>query len=239
MKNNKLKDGLYEKVIDKKTKQDVQEKKYKDIRNIDKSELSNVVSIAYQKIIRDTLSEIDKKEDNIKFINKLNDTIGIENFELSEKGYEELLVAHNDEDNFNYLRKYRPRISIAHSTLFTGSSSTTLESELSREIRTADQVDFLVSFIKFSGLRLIYNDLVEFTKNNKLRVITTSYMGTSDYKAILELAKLPNTEVKISYDTKRTRLHAKSYYFKRNTGFSTAYIGSSNLSNPALSSGLE
>lgn len=129
--------------------------------------------------------------------------------------------------------------SIATSILFTFNSGPRLESELRREIRTADRIDFLISFIKFSGLRLIYDDLAEFTKTKKLSVITTSYMGASDYKAILELSKLPNTEVKISYDTKRTRLHAKAYYFKRNTGFSTAYIGSLNLSNPELSNVLE
>lgn len=134
-----------------------------------------------------------------------------------------------------------PITSLVRSTLFTGSSKqVSLESELKREIQSADEICLLVSFIKKTGLNLIYNQLQNYTQSGKkLRVITTTYTCATDYNAVKKLASLPNTKIKISYNSDVDRLHAKSYLFLRKTGFHTAYVGSSNLSGAALTDGLE
>jgi superfamily II DNA or RNA helicase len=135
----------------------------------------------------------------------------------------------------------RPHTSLTESSLFTGSpQEPQLVHELQKEMCSADVVDILVSFIKWSGLRLLMPAFEELRERDiPVRLITTSYMGASDAPAVEWLAGLPNVQVRVSYDTERTRLHAKAYHFKRLSGFSTAYIGSANLSHAAITSGLE
>ncbi len=144
--------------------------------------------------------------------------------------------------DFNlHLKEITPYTRLTHSELFTGGNvGLSLESELKKEILSSNKIDLLVSFIKFKGIIILERELTEFTnRGGDLRIITTTYMGASDYKAIQLLSKLKNTQVKISYNTGNERLHAKAYLFKRNTGFHTGYIGSSNFSRSALTDGLE
>ncbi|WP_417506850.1 DUF3427 domain-containing protein [Marinomonas gallaica] len=140
-----------------------------------------------------------------------------------------------------YVEDIFPLTGLTQSELFCGSNAgLSLESELKREILSADKIYWLVSFIKWAGIRIFRKELEVFTASGReLKIITTSYMGATDAKAVEYLASLPNTEVKLSYNTERERLHAKSYLFLRNTGFHTGYIGSSNLSHSALTNGLE
>ena len=142
--------------------------------------------------------------------------------------------------------KVRPDTPLSVSALLTGSSrSPALRTQLIKELASCDRADWLVSFIKYSGILPLLPILQEFTQTPasdggpRLRIATTSYMGATDLKAVKILLELPNTELKISYDTKRTRLHAKAYLFHRATGFGSAYIGSANISKAALDEGLE
>ncbi|MEH0980890.1 DUF3427 domain-containing protein [Micromonospora sp. CPCC 205556] len=111
--------------------------------------------------------------------------------------------------------------------------------EVTHEMASAESVDLLCAFIKWHGLRLIEPAIRELIdRGGNLRVITTTYMGATDQRALDRLAEL-GAKVKVSYETRTTRLHAKAWLFRRNNGTTTAYVGSSNLSKSALVDGVE
>lgn len=110
---------------------------------------------------------------------------------------------------------------------------------LAHEIPSADSIDLLCAFVRWHGLRLLEDQLEAHCRAGRpLRVITTVFTGSTERKALDWLVAC-GAQVKVSYDTQSTRLHAKAWLFRRDTGFSTAYIGSSNLSKSALVDGVE
>jgi superfamily II DNA or RNA helicase len=255
-----MQEGIYEQLINKKIKAELDE--LPDIfavekEGIDEAEARVLLSSYISSVTRNALSHIrdggNKEDALLKQIQICNEIIDVLHQKLKDEDFAGLKLDEHAEiltsvyktiNTAQSLKKkkgIRPVTPLTQSSLFTGShAEPNMLEELKKEIATSDEIEWLVSFVKWSGLRIIIEELRNFTeRGGSLRIITTSYMEATDYKALQELSKLSNTEIRVSLDKERTRLHAKAYLFKRKTGFSTAYIGSSNLSNPALTSGLE
>ena len=259
MQNTNISTGVYEQIINrlfllKLNKVDA-ERFYIGKKLISKDDAVHILSKYLQHLIE--VAFIGTPEDQdvdkyLEFVNSVIRTLGKE-FNVDDTDLDlvdaqkSILTAVIDRTNCEYpdiekhLRAITPVTSLSRSALFFGGRGPAdMESELNKEILCADEICWVVSFIKTSGLNLLWNSLKKFTSEGKcLRIITTTYTGATDYDAIARLATLPNTEIKISYDGTQDRLHAKSYIFIRNSGFHTAYIGSSNLSSYALKDGKE
>ena len=252
-------EGIYEELVTQLVNSKIEnidrDKFYIEKVQIDKSEAADILSKHLSHTIKRALLQV--KGDNpielqIKVANKiiqfLKEQLKGENFDDNLvdingrilKAVFSKIDAHFTDFDL-HLKEITPYTRLTHSELFTGGNvGLSLESELKKEILSSNAIDLLVSFIKFKGIIILKRELEEFTKRGgMLRVITTTYMGASDYKAIQLLSELDNTQVKISYNSGNERLHAKAYLFKRKTGFHTGYIGSSNFSRSALTDGLE
>jgi superfamily II DNA or RNA helicase len=254
-----MNEGIYEELVTQLVSQKLEEVDrhnfYINQSRLDKEEAASVLARHLSLTIKNALSYLkgdQQIENQIKVANKI---ITFLKDELKQESFAEDLV--HIEGNILkavfskvdaaftdlnlHLKEITPYTRLSHSELFTGGNvGLSLESELKKEILSSDKIDLLVSFIKFKGIIILKEELEKFTsKGGHLRVITTTYMGASDYKAIQLLSQMPNTSVKISYNSGNERLHAKAYLFKRNTGYHTGYIGSSNFSRSALTDGLE
>jgi superfamily II DNA or RNA helicase/HKD family nuclease len=134
-----------------------------------------------------------------------------------------------------------PRGSLHASNLIVNAEGESLLDHLRSEFDSADRVDLLCAFVKLSGFEKLRAAMERhcISRGRPLRVLTTTYMGASDALAVERFAALINTEIRVSYDDQTTRLHAKAWIFYRESGVSTAYVGSSNLSHAAQTDGLE
>lgn len=246
-----LTEGIYENLITQELQQEIdltqQEGLIAKFDVLDRAEAPSMLTTYLSKLIHSRLSdETLSSEERKTFANRIvklvsgnnedeiaqSDKILTNIFTMSD---EARLIATNSSVT-------RPLSGFRVSNLFTGGqSSLPIGSEIIRDIATADRISLFVSFLKVSGLNLIYDDLKRFCADpsHKLRIITTTYTNATDVKAVERLAQLPNTEIRISYNKERENLHAKAYIFERNSGLSTAYIGSSNLSRSAQREGIE
>ena len=112
-------------------------------------------------------------------------------------------------------------------------------SQILAEIGSADRIDLVMAFIRQSGIAPLLPALRDHCAAGRpVRVLTTTYTGSTEGRALDQLAAA-GAEIAVSYDTTTTRLHAKAWLLHRRSGFSTAYIGSSNLTRSAQVSGLE
>ena len=255
-----LEHGLYEQVLNKlfegKIAEVDRERYYIGEREINKEEVSKLLSMYLATIFEQHLSNTTKQkssnEDVSNEIELANSIIKklVKEFHLDDgnliSAQAKILTAVIDKTQSSYpdiaqkLEEIRPLKGLTQGALFTGKGGISLYTELQKEIVSADEICLMVSFIKKRGLKLLLDQLKEFTDNGgKLKVITTTYMQATDFEAIKLLATLKNTEIKITYDNTSERLHAKAYIFIRKTNFDTAYVGSSNLSEQALDTGAE
>jgi len=131
-----------------------------------------------------------------------------------------------------------PLIPLLDTTLLTNApGEPRVGSQVLTELQSADRVDLVMAFIRWSGITPLLESLRAHCRaGRRLRVLTTTYTGSTEGRALDALREL-GADVRVSYDTSTTRLHAKAWQFHRLSGFSTAYIGSSNLTHSAQITG--
>ncbi len=134
----------------------------------------------------------------------------------------------------------RPLTPLMDTTVLTNApGEPALAHELRAEVGSAHSIDVIMAFIRRSGIQPLFEVLRRHVETGRpLRVLTTTYTGSTEARALDDLAGL-GADIKVSYDLGTTRLHAKAWLFHRSPTTTTAYLGSSNLTRTAQFSGVE
>ena len=112
--------------------------------------------------------------------------------------------------------------------------------QLINSLKQADSVDIVVSFLMESGVRMLLSEFENALKRGtKIRILTGNYLGITQPSALYLIKHKLGEQVELHfYNEKNRSFHPKSYIFHYKD-YSTIYIGSSNISRSALTSGIE
>ena len=245
-----LEPGAYDRLITRKIAQQLENFPAELVirESLETEDAPHILARHLQTLIKRAVASVSDSEDQMARVRMSNQILKaiseISNGEISENDFipevqNPILWAVERRENFG--KKFEtPSIRLSESALLVnGRNQPSIGHELNKELTSVDNVDLLCSFVMNSGLNILEKNLAEvISRGGTIRVLTTTYMGATQKRAIDRLVNL-GAEVRISYDGTTTRLHAKSWLMRRNSGATTAYIGSSNLSKAALSDGIE
>ncbi|MGB3829798.1 MAG: DEAD/DEAH box helicase family protein, partial [Ornithinimicrobium sp.] len=210
------------------------------IEGLDQADEPHVLARHLARVVETELSGR-KPETRREVVNALLDRLDVPDERLSGDSRPLLSLVPPPAPGVTPRSTTRPATPLSDAALLTNAhGEPSIGSEIRAELASADEVDVVLAFVKWHGLRLLERELTELRERGvPLRVITTTYIGATEREALDRLVRDFGAHVKVHYDTQRTRLHAKAWLFRRNTGFDTAYVGSSNLSRSALLDGVE
>lgn len=112
--------------------------------------------------------------------------------------------------------------------------------QLKMSMLRASKIDIIVSFLMESGVRMILNALkAALDRGVPVRILTGNYLGITQPSALCLIKKELGNRVDLRfYNDKERSFHPKSYIFHYDN-MGEIYIGSSNISRSALTSGIE
>lgn len=241
MTHEPLAAGLYESLVTSELRAALTNAEHVELGEVDSADAPHVLARHVYEIAQRRLRDVRDHDKRLALVNRLLVELGEPTEALESPASQLLRIAPPVGPGAPSYGDTRPSTPLADAALLTNAhGEPNLGGELRAEMDTADEVDLLCAFVKWHGLRLLEPELRRLrTRRAPLRVITTTYVGATERRALDRLVREFGAEVKVQYDAQRTRLHAKAWMFGRASGFDTAYVGSSNLSKAALLDGVE
>jgi superfamily II DNA or RNA helicase len=245
--------GLYDRLVDAALMERIDDLPLRGLRavieSVDPAEIPDRVGEVVQRWVSDVLASAGA-DDRVEVAARLSDALlrGTSDFDPGLIGsaqrlaepVKRLAVVERLAQTGDPIELRQPITPLRDTVLMTNArDQPSVGREIAAEIESADSIDVVMAFIRWTGIRELLPVLRRHVGEGKrLRIITTTYTRSTERRALEALVGL-GAQVKISYDESNTRLHAKAWLFERATGFSTVYIGSSNLSFSAQVTGLE